>query len=172
MSTRINLLVLAGLLAAATSDADDAKPMSMPPITQAATVTLAKASISARGAQKILAAAADAAAKNHWGMSIAVVDDSGRLVAFLKMDGAPMGTIDVAQGKAVTAIKFKLPTKVVQDLVSRGGSAMLTIGGITALTGGYPIEDKGQIVGAIGVSGGLGDEDDRTALAGLASFKD
>ena len=49
---------------------------------------------------------------------------------------------------------------------------MLTIGGITALTGGYPIEDKGQIVGAIGVSGGLGDEDDRTALAGLASFKD
>jgi uncharacterized protein GlcG (DUF336 family) len=172
MSLRNTLFILAGcLIAASSAAAQESKPMSPPPVTQATDTAVAKRSISALGAQKVLAAAAAAAAKNHWGMSIAVVDDSGRLIAFLRMDGAPLGTIDVSQSKALTAIKFKMPTKFVQDLVSKGGAAMLTIPGITALTGGYPIEQQGQIIGAIGVSGGFGDEDDRTALAGIAALK-
>jgi glc operon protein GlcG len=172
MSLRNTLLTLAGCFIAAAAGAQDNKPMSPPPVTQSTEAAVIKHSISAHGAGKVLAAAAAMAAKNHWGMSIAVVDESGRLIAFLRMDGAPLGTIDVAQSKAATAIKFKMPTKFVQDLVTKGGPAMLTIPGITALTGGYPIEQQGQIIGAIGVSGGFGDEDDRTAMAGIAALKE
>jgi len=148
----------------------DAGGMKMIPAVQATTTTVSRPVISARGAQSLLQAAQAMAERNHWGMSVTIVDDAGNLVAFLRMDGAPMGTIDVSRGKAVTAIKFKMPTSMVQQMVS-GGGGMLTIPGITALTGGYPVMVNGQVVGAIGVSGGLGDEDDRTAQAALAAFK-
>lgn len=157
-------------LAAGVAQAQTPPPMQVPKAAQAAGPVLSKSSLSAKGADAILDAAVAEAVKNQWGMSIAIVDESGRLLAFRRTDGAPMGTIDVAQGKAVTAIKFKMPTRFVQEIVSKGGSAMLTIKDIVAITGGYPIESGGQIIGAIGVSGGLGDEDDRTAQAGLAVF--
>lgn len=163
------LALAAGALGAGAALAQPA-PMQVPPAQQHAGATFQKAALSSKGAQAVLAAAVAEATKRQWGMSIAVVDESGRLLGFQRTDGAPMGTIDVAQGKAVTAIKFKMPTSFVQDMVSKGGAAMLTIGGITAVTGGYPIVVDGQVVGAIGVSGGLGGEDDITAKAGLAGL--
>lgn len=163
-------LGLAFALAAGAANAQTPPPMQVPKAAQAPGPVLTKGSLSAKGAETVLNAAVAEAVKNQWGMSIAIVDESGRLLAFRRTDGAPMGTIDVSQGKAVTAIKFKMPTRFVQELISKGGSAMLTIKDITAVTGGYPIEANGQVIGAIGVSGGLGDEDDRTAQAGLSAF--
>lgn len=134
---------------------------------QNAPQTIARASVSLATAKKIIAAAEAEAVKNGWALTFTIVDDAGRLVCFQRMDEAPLGTIEVSQGKAQTAVKFRAPTKMVQDMVTQGGPAMLTLGDITAVTGGYPIMIDGKLVGAIGVSGGLRGEDDLAAAAGL-----
>ena len=126
--------------------------------------------LSSAGAKTVMAAAIATADENGWGASIALVDDGGRLLAFHRTDGAPIGTIEVAQGKAETAIRFKLPTAFLQKMVAQGGPAMLTLGKMVAVTGGYPIVRDGQVVGAIGVSGGMSGEDDIIAKAGLAAI--
>lgn len=129
--------------------------------------TVARASINLATAKKIVAAAEAEAVKNGWALTFSIVDSAGRLVHFQRMDDAPLGTIEVSQGKAETAIKFGVPTKVVQDMVAQGGAAMLTLGKITAVAGGFPIMIDGKMAGAIGVSGGMRGEDDLSAAAGL-----
>jgi len=125
--------------------------------------------LSSAGAQRVMTAAINEATKNGWGSSIAVVDNAGRLLAFHRTDGATIGSIDTAHGKATTAIMFKAPTAMISQMVSQS-AAMATIPGIVAVPGGYPIMQGNDVIGAIGVSGGMAGEDDIIAKAGMAAL--
>jgi glc operon protein GlcG len=121
-------------------------------------------------AKKALAAAeAEAKAKkNNWPVAIAIVDSSGNLAAFSKMDNTQHGSVDIAIGKAVTANNLKRPTKALQDAIAQGGAGLrlLAVKDITPLEGGVPIVVDGKIIGAIGVSGVASNQDADVAMAG------
>ena len=127
-----------------------------------------KTTLSLELAKKIAAKAEAEAAKNKWTMVIAIVDDGGNLIYLAKMDGTQIGSIDVAQGKARTALKFKRSTKVFEDGVACGRNALLSLPGVFALEGGVPLVVDGAYVGAIGVSGMKSNEDGVVAEAGAA----
>lgn len=117
-------------------------------------------------ARRVIAAAEREAAAHDWAMVIAVADSSGHLVALHRMDQAQYGSIAVAQAKASTAVNFKRPTKVFEELVTGGAMRLLSIEGLVALEGGVPLVRGGKLVGAIGVSGATGAQDGQVAAAG------
>jgi glc operon protein GlcG len=124
------------------------------------------------GARRVIAAAvAEAATKKTTGV-IAVVDSGGNLMALERIDGTFAAGANIAIGKARTALLFQKPTKVFEDVVNRGRTAMVTIEGFTPLQGGVPISVHGQIVGAVGVSGAASaQQDEELALAGAAALE-
>ena len=119
--------------------------------------------------------AADAAMaearKNNWAVSIAVLDDSGQMIVFRRMDGAKLVATDIAIRKARTAVYFQGPTKDLGAEVAGGRTALLPIDGFMPLEGGVPMLSGGQLVGAIGVSGVTGAQDAQCALVGAAIIK-
>jgi uncharacterized protein GlcG (DUF336 family) len=121
--------------------------------------------------------AADAAEaemkKNGWFMAIAVTAPSGDLVYFRKLDNTQYGSIAIAIHKAKAAATFRRPTKVFEDRIAQGGAgiAALTLDGIIASEGGIPILVGGKIVGAIGCSGGTGQQDGVACQAGVNAVK-
>ncbi len=119
------------------------------------------------GAKKAAAAAEAEAKKNNFKMAIAVVDDGGHLVYLEKLDDTQTGSIRVAIEKARSAVAFKRPTKVWEDAVAGGRSAVLRLSGATPFEGGVPIVVGGQVVGAVGVSGGTAAQDGQVAKAGV-----
>ena len=124
-------------------------------------------------AKKALAAAEAEAKKNNWAVAIAIVDSSGNLAAFSKMDNTQHASVDIAIGKAVTANNFKRPTKALQDAIAQGGAnlRLLAVKGATPLEGGVPIVVDGKIIGAIGASGVMANQDAEVAMAGAAAAK-
>ena len=118
-------------------------------------------------ARQMAAAAEAEAAKNKWNMVIAIVDDGGNLVYLERMDETQIGSIEVAQQKAQSAIKFKRPTKALEDAVAGGRTAVLKLPGAMPIEGGLPITVDGKIIGAIGVSGAASGQDAQCARAGL-----
>jgi len=131
-------------------------------LTQKATLTLA-------GAKAIAAAAEAEATKNRWPVVIAVVDDGGHLLLVQRMDQAQVGSIEVAIGKARSAVLFKRDTKQWEESLKAGRLAPLAFPGLLPAEGGVPIEVRGQIVGGIGVSGVKPDEDAQIARKGAAA---
>src|SRR5713101_7955712 len=119
------------------------------------------APISLEQAKKVLAGAEAEARKNHWSMVIAVLDSGGHLVMLERMDGTQLGSIDAAKDKAYSAVLYRRPTKVFQDLVGQGGPnlRLLRLSGASPLEGGIPIQVGGKIVGAVGVSGAASEKD-------------
>ena len=107
-------------------------------------------------------------------MNIAVVDDGNNLVAFERMDGAWLGSVDIAQGKAYTARAFDMSTKDLAPLCQPGESLFgihASNGGrLIVFPGGIPLEKNGEVVGAIGVSGGAVEQDHVVAQAGAEAF--
>jgi uncharacterized protein GlcG (DUF336 family) len=122
-------------------------------------------------AQAVIAGAAAEATKHDWKMDIAVVDSGGNLVAFARMDGAQLASISVAEHKARVAATFRRETKILEDRVQAGNPYILSIDGVIATRGGIPLIEGGQLIGAIGVSGGVGSQDEVCAKAGVASLK-
>jgi len=122
-------------------------------------------------AKRTVAAAEAEARRNGWAVSIAVVDDSGHLLLFQRMDGSKLVAIDIAIRKARTAAYFQGPTKDLEAEVAAGRTALLPIDGFMPLEGGVPIVAGGQMVGAIGVSGVTGAEDAQCAIAGAAAVR-
>jgi glc operon protein GlcG len=131
---------------------------------------LAKKTLSLAAAKKIAAAAEAEAAKNKWAMVIAVLDDGGHLIYLEQMDGAQIGSIEVAQGKARTAVRFRRPSKDFEDAVAASHLNVITLGDITAVRGGLPVMLEGKAIGAIGVSGGSAEQDEQCAEAGLTAL--
>jgi uncharacterized protein GlcG (DUF336 family) len=107
-------------------------------------------------------------------MNIAVVDQGNNLVAFERMDGAWLGSIDIAQGKAYTARAFDMPTKDLAPLCQPGqplfGIHSSNNGRLIIFAGGIPLQWDGEVVGAIGVSGGSVEQDQEVAEAGAEAF--
>ncbi|HZS49277.1 MAG TPA: heme-binding protein [Bryobacterales bacterium] len=117
---------------------------------------------------KQMAAYAEAEArKNQWNVVVAIVDDGANLIYLQRMDDTQIGSIDVAQQKAKSAIRFKRPTKVLEDVVAGGRLGMMQLAGSIPVEGGLPIAVDGQIIGAIGVSGVQSNQDGQVAKAGL-----
>lgn len=127
--------------------------------------------ISGEGAKLALAAAEAEARKNNWEMSFAVVDPAGELIAFHRMDGASVATIQNASGKAKTAARFRRPTQVFDSLMGTGRTQFLGFDNMTPLEGGIPVVVGGVVVGAIGVSGGTSAQDAVVARTAVAAVK-
>jgi uncharacterized protein GlcG (DUF336 family) len=124
--------------------------------------------ISLDAAKKVMAAAEAEAVKNNWPMAIVILDSTGHPVMLHRLDNTQYGSIRVAEDKAQTALDFRRPSKVFEDLVAQGGIGMRTLGlrGATPLEGGVPISVDGKIIGAIGASGGTAPQDGQVAKAG------
>ncbi len=121
---------------------------------------------------KTIAAAAEAEAlKNHWAVSIAIVDDGGHLLAFQRLDGAAPISSHIAPGKARTAAMGRRESKVYEDMINGGRVSFLSAPELDSLLeGGVPILVDGQCVGAVGVSGVKSNEDAQIAKAGVAAL--
>jgi glc operon protein GlcG len=118
---------------------------------------------------KLIAAAANAEAlRNNWKVSIAIVDDGANLLYLERLDGAQISSADVALGKARTAMRYKRPSKALEEAVAGGRTALVGVEGITPLQGAVPIIHDGNIIGAIGVSGVLPSQDEQIAAAGAS----
>jgi len=129
--------------------------------------------ISLATAKMVMQAAEDEAERNSWPMVIAIVDSTGHLVLLHKLDQAQYGSVVIAQQKAETALNFRRPTKVFEDVVAGGGvgTRMLSTTNVIALEGGVPILVDGKIIGAIGVSGMRSNQDAQVAQAGIAALE-
>ncbi|TCR62298.1 heme-binding protein [Bosea sp. BK604] len=102
-------------------------------------------------------------------VSLAVVDDGGHLLGFVRMDGVHTGTVEVAQAKARCAAGFRKPTREMAQSLAAGMSALLTLPGSLPIPGGVPVRIGEQVAGAIGVSGASPDTDDEIARAAEAA---
>jgi len=124
--------------------------------------------IGLEAAKKAMAAAEAEAVKNNWPMAIVILDSTGHIVMLHRLDNTQYGSIRVAEDKAHTALDFRRPSKVFEDLVAQGGIGMRTLGlrGATPLEGGVPIIADGKIIGAVGVSGATAQQDGQVAKIG------
>jgi uncharacterized protein GlcG (DUF336 family) len=125
-------------------------------------------------ARKIIAAAEQKAAEIQQPMNIAVVDAGGNLIAHVRMDKAWIGSIDIAIKKAWTSRAFDISTKELAEL-SQSGDQFFGIhasnnGRVMIFAGGIPLKRGDEVVGGIGVSGGMGKQDQAVAEAGAAAF--
>lgn len=124
-------------------------------------------------AAKLMAAAAEAtAAKNGWKVVIAVADDGGHALLVHRLDGAQYSSVPTAMGKARSAVAYKRPTRILEEMINQGRYSFLSAGGDpVALQGGLPIEIDGQLLGGIGVSGVKASDDEIVAQAGLDALR-
>jgi uncharacterized protein GlcG (DUF336 family) len=129
-----------------------------------APITLARA-------QAAIVAAQAEAEKHGWPLNIAVVDSGANLVAFVRMDGAQLASIAIAEQKARAAANFRSPTRVFEEGLQKSDyKFILSLEGVVASRGGIPLLDDGKLNGAIGCSGGKGSQDEVVCAAGAAAI--
>ena len=127
--------------------------------------------ISAAKARAVIDATAAEAKKRGWKMNIAVVDWSGTLVSFERMDGAQIASVNISQHKARTAAQFRRETKVFEAGIQGGNTYQITLDDVIASRGGIPLIEGGKIIGAVGCSGGSGSQDEAVCKVGAALVK-
>ncbi len=136
--------------------------------------TLTDGTVSLEDARRVIAAGEERAREIEQPQNIAVVDAGGNLVSHIRMDGAWIGSVDVAINKAFTARAFDLPTSELAADSQPGGQFYgiqeSNKGRIMIFAGGIPLKRDGKVVGAVGVSGGDGDQDTTVAEAAAAAF--
>ncbi|HVI33910.1 GlcG/HbpS family heme-binding protein [Phenylobacterium sp.] len=135
--------------------------------------TLTKTSITAEAAEQLLRAGEAKAREMGIPMVLAVVDESGVLKAFSRMDGAALLSVQIAQDKAYTAVSFGIPTHGWFDFIKDDPPLLHGIVNTPRLVvfgGGYPVQVDGAVVGGLGVSGGHYDQDMQVAEAALAAL--
>jgi glc operon protein GlcG len=154
---KLAVLAFAGMLVAFNATAQ--QPLYGPPI-------------SAENAKKVAAAALAEARKNNFNMAVAVVDSTGHLVYFERMDTVQLGSIAIAQDKAMAAVNARRSTKSVYDEFEKGGAGLryLNLRGFVTSEGGELLMHDGKVIGAIGMSGGSGAQDGQCARAGVAAL--
>lgn len=133
-------------------------------------ITLDKRILSDSALDDVVEAARAEAARRNIILSIAVVDDSGLLCRFVRMQGIHAGTVDVAIAKARSAALFRRSGKVFGDLLGGGAQFLLALPNLLPVDGGEPLLVDGHPVGAIGVSGSTPDNDGAVARAGQSSL--
>jgi glc operon protein GlcG len=130
------------------------------------------APISLEHAQAAINAAVAEAKKRNWKMNVAVVDSGGNLVAFQRMDGAQLASIQIAEHKARAAATFRRETKVFENGIQVDHfNYLVTFDGIIASRGGIPLVGQGRMIGGIGCSGGTSSQDEVVCKAGAAVIK-
>jgi uncharacterized protein GlcG (DUF336 family) len=117
-------------------------------------------------AKKIAAAVIAECQKNSWNVAVAIVDNHGYLVYYERMENTQYASNDIAIGKARAAATYRRPTRAFADVINKGGPATATLPGVFASPGGVPLMVDGKVVGAVGVSGVTGDQDEQCAKAG------
>ena len=125
-------------------------------------------------AKKAAAAAIAEAVKRNWnGLCVAIVGPSGDLVYFEKQDNCQFASVTISQHKARTAARYRRPTLVFERLLGKGSffAYLPTLDDVIASRGGNPLMVGGKVIGAIGVSGGTGSQDDVVSQAGAAALK-
>jgi len=128
------------------------------------------ADISAAAAKKVAAGVIAECQKNGWNVAVAVVDTHGFLVYFERMQDTQYASMDIAIGKARAAATYRRPTRAFTDVINKGGPATATLPGVFASPGGVPIMVDGKVIGATGVSGVTGDQDEQCSIAGTKSM--
>jgi glc operon protein GlcG len=124
--------------------------------------------LTSEDAHKMMTACKAEAQKNKWAVSIAIVDDAGTLLLFERLDGAGPTTAAVSQGKALTSVALKRPSKFMEDRLKDRPAFLKFPAGIP-IQGAVPVMYQGECVGAIGVSGVQSHEDEQVASAGAAT---
>jgi glc operon protein GlcG len=133
--------------------------------------TVVRRHLSAEGAQRAIAAALAEARRQQLNVSVAVVDGSGYLVAFQRMDAAPVVSVEIATGKARTAALFRRSSKAAEDLATARPSFIAIEGFKGAIEGAVPVTIDGEVVGAIGISGATSAQDASIAVVGSAAVE-
>ncbi|HEY2187599.1 MAG TPA: heme-binding protein [Caldimonas sp.] len=130
------------------------------------------APVSLETARKVIAAVEAEAVKHRWKFAITVVDTHGELVHFARMDEVQLGSTTVSQGKARTAARFRRETRTFYNAFETGHPYVATLDPtIVASPGGYPLIEGGKVIGAVGCSGGSGDQDAAACKAGADVVK-
>lgn len=164
------LLAAAMALTAATTMAQTPNPLDVVPEKMPADIPYGPA-VSLERADAVLAAAVAESKNRGWKLVCAVVDSSTALVSFKRMDGAQLGSVDIAIHKARASAKFRRETKAFEGGVQAGMNYLLSLDDIIASRGGIPLLADGKLIGAIGCSGGTGSQDEVVAKAGVAALK-
>ena len=126
-------------------------------------------SVNIAAAKKIAAGVIAECQKNGWNVAVAIVDPHGALVYFERMEDTQYASLDIAIGKAKAAATYRRPTRVFADVINKGSPATATLPGVFASPGGVPIFVDGKVIGASGVSGVTGDQDEQCSKAGVAA---
>ena len=123
-------------------------------------------------AKQVVAAAEAEAKKRNWKMNIAVVDTNGDLVHFSRMEGAQIASVTISQGKARTAARYRRESRVFYNAFETGHPYVATLDPtLIASPGGFPLIEGGKVIGAVGCSGGTGDQDAAVCKAGAEVVK-
>jgi glc operon protein GlcG len=123
-------------------------------------------------AKKVMAGAEAEAKKNNWPVAIVILDSGGQIVMMQRLDNTQWGSSDIAKEKARSAVALRRPTKALQDAIAQGGVNLRFLStGFSVLEGGIPIIADGKIIGSIGVSGVMSNQDAQTAQAGIDNLK-
>jgi glc operon protein GlcG len=129
-------------------------------------------SIGLERAKQVMAAAEAEAKKRNWKMNIAVVDTNGELVHFSRMEGAQIASVTIAQGKARTAARFRRESRAFYNAYESGHGYVSTLDPtLVASPGGFPLVEGGKLIGAVGCSGGTGDQDAAVCKVGADVVK-
>ncbi|CAA9213710.1 MAG: hypothetical protein AVDCRST_MAG77-85 [uncultured Chloroflexi bacterium] len=142
--------------------------------TQRPEVAVAKQGVSLAAAQALIAAAEAKAREIGVPMAICIVDESGVLKAFARMDGNSLASVELVQAKAFTSAAFRAPTHILAERNAGDPTRVASLPNfpnVTFLGGGYPISSGGVVVGGIGVGGGSAQQDQEVAEAALASLQ-
>lgn len=126
-------------------------------------------SIHLAAAKKIAAGVVAECQNNKWNVAVAIVDTHGGLVYFERLEDTQSASLDIAILKAKAAATYRRTTRVFADVIAKSGPAIMTLPGVVASPGGVPIFVDGKIIGAVGVSGVTGDQDEQCAKAGIAA---
>ena len=124
-------------------------------------------SINIAAAKRIAAGVIAECQKNNWNVAVAIVDTHGGLVYYERMEDTQTASFDIAIMKAKVAATYRRTTRVFADAINKGSPSFATLPGVVGSPGGVPIFVGGKIVGAVGVSGVTGDQDEQCAKAGL-----
>ena len=127
-------------------------------------------SINITAAKKVAVGVIAECQKNHWNVAVAIVDTHGFLVYFERMEDTQTASHDIAIMKARAAATYRRPTRVFADVIAKSGPAIMTLPGAIASPGGVPIFVVGKVIGAAGVSGVTGDQDEQCSKAGIAGM--
>src|SRR5512139_3022826 len=131
---------------------------------------LNRKTLSLADAKAVAAAASKKAQAEGWTVVIAIFDNGGNLLYLERADGTQLGSVQVAQAKGLTALRFKRPTTTLKEAVLGGKIHMTTLPGIVPVEGALPLIKENEVVGSIGVSGVLSSQDGQVAAAGAEAL--